>query len=275
MKLIYLFIPWLLACNYVKEPTDQPAPIKSSAPVKTVDAPAPQPAPVIPVLSSYSTKLKNDKERTENIKRAAGSINGYIIKPKESFSFNEVVGPRTKERGFHEAPQYFAQAKVDGVGGGVCQVSSTLYVAAMRGMFTIARRYSHSRPVSYTPPGTDAAVVDGGQDLVLENPYPENITILADVKDEQLTVTLIGHKLEWEVDYIIKNGLVSTEPPVQQITSPYITKPKMVQEGKPGFSRTVVWSYRQGDEVIKQVVYSKYKPVPELWVVPKEDEHVQ
>ena len=99
------------------------------------------------------------KSRTQNIIKAAQALNDYFLAPGQEFSFNEVVGPRTKEAGYNEAPIILNNQFVEGIGGGVCQVSSTLYNVLLRTNLPITERHPHSLPVRYVPKGMDAAVV--------------------------------------------------------------------------------------------------------------------
>src|SRR5699024_7653685 len=107
----------------------------------------------------YTTYYKkSNKERSRNIKLAAEAIDSHVIFPGESFSFNQVVGKRTEEKGYMRAPVIVEGESTEDIGGVICQVSSTLYNAVDIQDVTIIERYSHSRPVPYVPPGRDASV---------------------------------------------------------------------------------------------------------------------
>lgn len=220
------------------------------------------------VLSSYETNVTQNINRNNNIRLGASKINGYILLPNVKFSFNDVVGPRTEEAGFLKAPEFVAGAKVDGVGGGICQVSSTLYMAARLGWLKVIRRYSHSRPVSYIPPGTDAAVAYGSLDLILKNPYTVPLTIQANLVEDKLVVSIIGFKPNFTVHhkYTWHKPL---PPPIQEISSKFLKNKKLFQTGKPGMAGTSIWMATQdGVEADRVVSISNYKPVPEIWLVP-------
>jgi len=274
--LLVLLIALLTACESPRAPEPPPAPTASEAPPEPSVAPSAAPVPKEqPVLSTYSTPLEGNEARQFNVGHAAAALDWQTLPPGSQFSFNETVGPRTEARGYKSAPQYVAQALADGVGGGVCQVSSTLYVAAMYGGLKVTKRYAHSRPVSYTPLGTDAAVLDGELDLAFLNPYEDILTIRAGVEDGRLVVTILGREPKWEVTRIDHGGVALTEPPIQHVKSPYATKPRIIQQGKPGFSRTAIWVYTSKVDpqiAFKRLVRSRYKPVPEIWVVPQDDE---
>jgi vancomycin resistance protein YoaR len=125
------------------------------------------------VLSSYETifpiDTQNDLSRSVNIRLAVDSINGTILLPGESFSFNETVGKRTSDKGYHIANIYTSGGIASGVGGGVCQVSSTLYNAALEANLKVTERNPHMYIVSYVPLGRDAAVSYGTEDLQFTN----------------------------------------------------------------------------------------------------------
>ncbi len=118
--------------------------------------------------------------RTENIRRAFEIINGTMLKPGESFSFNGIVGPRSAKNGFHKAIEYAYGVERDGYGGGVCQASTTVYLAAVRANMTITHREPHSDKVNYTEYGLDATVNLDGKviDLTFKNTTGSDVYIL-------------------------------------------------------------------------------------------------
>src|SRR5262249_28583373 len=124
------------------------------------------------VLSSYETIFATfgvGVGRSANIQNAASKIDGTIVPPGQTFSFNDLVGPRTLENGFAVAPEIMGDEMTTGVGGGTCQVSSTLHVAALYGALEIVERQSHSRPSAYTQMGLDATVSYPTVDLKVRN----------------------------------------------------------------------------------------------------------
>ena len=129
-------------------------------------------------ISTTSTENRN-----KNIKRACDLINGTIIEPGKSFSFNSVVGARTAKNGFYTAIEYAYGKQVEGYGGGVCQVSSTIYVAAVRANMDILKRTQHALEVNYTSFGLDATVNYDGKkiDFVFQNNTGSNIYIITKV----------------------------------------------------------------------------------------------
>ncbi|NLT96203.1 MAG: hypothetical protein GXW85_11890 [Clostridia bacterium] len=136
------------------------------------------------------------KNRTQNIIMAAQALNDYIVAPGEEFSFNQVVGPRTKEAGYNEAPIILNNQFVEGIGGGVCQVSSTLYNVLVRTKLVITERHPHSLPVQYVPKGMDAAVVYGLKDLKFVNNTKGHLLIKTYVGQGALTIKIFGRAEE-------------------------------------------------------------------------------
>lgn len=134
---------------------------------------------------------RNDNRFT-NIKLAAQAINNTVLFPGETFSFNRVVGMRTEQRGYKRAKIIVRGEYSEGVGGGICQVSSTLYNAVDRAGLAIVERYSHSRNVPYVPPGRDATVSWGGPDFTFKNKYNQPILIRAVASEGKVVVTIMS-----------------------------------------------------------------------------------
>lgn len=141
------------------------------------------------VLASYSTKYNVTEDRAINVELAASRVNGMKIAPGEKFSFSNSVGTRTIENGYVEAPSFAAGKVVTSVGGGICQVSSNIYVVMLLSGITPTRHYFHSLPVDYVPAGLDAAIVEGYKDLTFTNPFDFTIVINATVNNGILTVS--------------------------------------------------------------------------------------
>ncbi|GAB3793174.1 VanW family protein [Virgibacillus kimchii] len=140
-------------------------------------------------LGSYSTSYnKNNKERSYNISLAAEAINNHVVFPGESFSFNEVVGERTEEKGYKRAPVIVKGELEEDIGGGICQVSSTLFNAVDLKGIQVIERYAHSKNVPYVPPGKDAAVSWWGPDFIFKNIYNQPILIRSAAKEGNLNI---------------------------------------------------------------------------------------
>lgn len=145
------------------------------------------------LLSTYSTQFNPEQtNRSHNIRLAAESIDNIILKPGEEFSFNEWVGERTVSKGYLEAPVIVGNALVPGIGGGVCQVSTTLYNAVLNAGLTITERHPHALPVTYVPPGRDATVSYGTLDFKFRNTSNGFLRIHSEVNGGTLTFSLYG-----------------------------------------------------------------------------------
>jgi vancomycin resistance protein YoaR len=131
-------------------------------------------------IGQYITYFNsNNKSRSNNIELAAEALDSHVVFPGETFSFNRVVGKRTVEKGYMRAPIIVRGELSEGIGGGICQVSSTLFNAVDRAGLKIVQRYSHSKRVPYVPSGRDATVSWYGPDFQFQNQYNQPILIRA------------------------------------------------------------------------------------------------
>ena len=163
-------------------------------------------------ISSYTTYYNaEDRGRCENIAIAAELIDGATVQPYGEFSFNKTVGRRTQEAGFRQAKIIVNGEYVLGVGGGVCQVSTTLYNAALKSGLEVIEYHPHSLRVSYVQPSRDA-MVSSECDLQLYNPHGYPVCITTDVFSGGLRVALYG-KNEGDRYEMISNLLAEIPPP--------------------------------------------------------------
>lgn len=139
-------------------------------------------------LSEFDVKSEG---RANNIKVASQSINGAVIEPGETFSYNETVGPTTKKNGYKLGKIFVRGKKSEGYGGGVCQVSSTLYNAAEKAGMEIVERHHHSLPVNYVEKGKDAATSYGVIDFKFANTKEYPVMIQSNVNENQLVVEIV------------------------------------------------------------------------------------
>ena len=162
-------------------------------------------------IGTYTTTTTANERRNTNVRLAAEAINGYILQPGAEFSFNDVVGERTAARGYKEAAAYSNGEVVDEIGGGVCQISSTLYNVVVRsGLKTTVRR-SHTFEPSYVTPGTDAAISWGGPDYKFVNNSSAAIGIRASYADRKVVITIYGIPvLEDGVTYSLESTKIKT-----------------------------------------------------------------
>lgn len=126
---------------------------------------------------AFTVIYDNSPNRITNIKLACNYMSGKVLYPEEEFSFNDTVGIRSTQKGFRNAPVLVSGESTEGIGGGVCQVSSTLHMAALNAGLKITKRHSHSKKVPYASSGLDAAVVYGEKDFKFVNNTNEPVYI--------------------------------------------------------------------------------------------------
>ncbi len=163
-------------------------------------------------LGSVSTNHTSDRNRTTNLKLACKALNGKIIRPGETFSYNETLGKRTEAKGYKPAGAYAGGKNVETVGGGICQVSSTLYYACLKADLEIVERTAHGLTVSYMPFGMDATVSWGTLDYKFRNNTDYPIRIQASVSGGKVHIKLIGTDTK---DYYVKMVYETTAGPVE------------------------------------------------------------
>ncbi len=147
---------------------------------------------VTEVLGKYSTFVSGSQNRLKNITLAAKKLNFTLVKPHTLFSFNQTLGPRTAAQGYLPAPVIIGEGHGLDAGGGVCQVSSTLFNAALQANFKIVERHPHSKRVFYVPPGRDATVSFPGLDFKFYNQHVAPAIIRSAVQGRVLTIWILG-----------------------------------------------------------------------------------
>jgi len=218
------------------------------------------------IWSSYKTIFNpSDHNRSDNIRLSASKINGYILYPQQTFSFNAVVGPRDKEHGFKQAMEIVDGEFVPGVGGGVCQVSSTLYNAALLANLTVTERTNHSKPLGYVDLGRDATVAYNVLDLKFVNTSDEPVMILAETDGNELITGVVGQKALPETVALMSVDLKTIAPAI--VTKPdsklYLGETELIKQGKPGYAVTTVRVVYSGGREIKREVLSRDEYLPE------------
>jgi len=164
------------------------APVAAVDPEVTVESLKKATGLVASWTSSYSTH--DGYNRNWNVAKMSGIINGVVIQPGEEWSINKHAGRRTNASGWKDAAGIVAGGYVDQPGGGVCQISSTLYNAAIRAALEIVKASHHSIPSNYIPFGLDATISSDGPDLVLKNPYSSPVYIISYVDPKKKTATV-------------------------------------------------------------------------------------
>ena len=211
-------------------------------------------------LSAYTTYFNpNDGGRVENIRIASALIDGITLQPYGEFSFNATVGKRTEEAGFQQAKIIINGEYALGVGGGVCQVSTTLYNAALKSGLEVTEYHPHSLQVSYVPPSRDA-MVSVHSDLCLFNPYSHAVYLSARVRENGVKITFYG---KGEGDrYEIVSSVLSRVPPPAPIVKTG-EKEGVLREEKCGIKSEAFIERYKGNVLLsrKRLRVDEYRPI--------------
>ena len=228
-------------------------------PQKTVKATADNPYGW-EILSAYTTYFnQNDGGRCENITIAASLIDGVTMQPYGEFSFNATVGKRTEEAGFQQAKIILNGEYVLGVGGGVCQVSTTLYNAALKSGLEVTEFHPHSLQVSYVAPSRDA-MVSTQSDLQLFNPYSHAVYLSAKVANGSIKITFFG-KNEGDRYEIISKTLEEIPPPPPIVKAG--EKEEIIRQEKSGIKSELYLERYRGNILLsrKRLRVDEYRPI--------------
>ena len=186
-------------------------PLKITVPEKTIDKLGEEAFPN--KLSEFVTRYDaSDENRSTNLELASEKIDGTIILPGEVFSYNQIVGARTIAKGYKEAAVYSGGKVVNGIGGGICQLSSTLYNTVLYANLQIVSRSNHRFLPSYVTEGRDATVSWGGPDFKFKNTRTYPIKIVSTVRNGVAKVEIYGIKEEKEYEVEIETQLLETTP---------------------------------------------------------------
>lgn len=195
-------------------------------------------------ITEFSTNLQGSGEgRRHNVEAAARTIHGMVLAPGDTFDYEQVIKDAEDKYGFREAPVIYGGKLVPGVGGGICQVSSTLYNAVILAGLDIVERRNHTLPVSYVPKGLDATFARGYINFRFKNTTNHHLLIQSDVKHDQLTVKLFGDMPE-DITYDVESFTTETLPAPNKYVANRTLSPgsqEIIIEGKPGY---IVESYR-------------------------------
>lgn len=230
---------------------------------------------------TYTTQVGGTSNRKYNVKKGCEMINGTVLKPGEVFSTNAKLGQRTRKNGWKNAPAYVSGTHEDQPGGGVCQLSSTLFNAVTYADLEVTDRRNHSMPVSYVDNGRDATINSVGNiiDFKFKNNTEGDIIIICYVVGNKLTFDIYGLPMSDDFDDIkIKTERLST----QKITTEYTedpTKPvgyeEVVSKGSKGYRyRTYVYYYKDGQLLEDRTITyeSTYKMYPKQVIVGTKDD---
>ncbi len=211
-------------------------------------------------ISSYTTYYDaGDKGRCENIAIAAALIDGVTIQGYGEFSFNATVGQRTEEAGFRQAKIIVGGEYVSGVGGGVCQVSTTLYNAALKSGLSVVEFHPHSLRVGYVSPSRDA-MVSTGSDLKLFNPHAHPVFLSAQIFEGGVRVAFFG-KNEGDRYEITANILAEIPPPEPVVKEG--EKDEIIRSPKNGVKSEAYLERYRGDSLLSRTRLrtDEYRPV--------------
>lgn len=217
-------------------------------------------------LGTYRTSLaRSSSGRATNVRQAARALHGATVPAGGTLSFNEQIGPRTYRRGYRSAPVIANGEVTQGLGGGVCQVSSTLYAAAYFAGLSFDKHQPHSRPSHYIPAGLDAAVAWPRGDLVVENPFSFPVLIEAWVTEDLLTVTLWGEGQPRRVT--VSRRVRRGKPHEERVESDPAMRAgrrRVTQRGRPGRVVRRVRTITEGERLWRESDRIVYPPVTEI-----------
>jgi vancomycin resistance protein YoaR len=222
-------------------------------------------------ISSVTTDLGDSSaNRIFNVQLMARILNGQVIRPGETFSFNKRVGPRTPERGFKEGQAIVGGLLIPSIGGGVCQVATTVFDAAFYAGLPISSRVNHAWYISHYSMGMDATVADGGPDLVFRNDTKYGILLRASASASTMTVTMYSTDRGVRVEKVAGQPHNRTTPKTRYILNPALKGAEKFQKtaGEGGFQISVERIVRRNDKVIRRDTFSSnYVAESTLYIV--------
>ncbi len=217
------------------------------------------------VIGEFSTTFDAKVTgRSTNIAIASSSINGVLLMPNEGFSFNKQTGPRGIKEGYQEAPVIVNGQLVPGVGGGICQVSTTLYNAIVRANLEVTKRQNHSLPVAYVPLGHDASVFYGYLDLEFVNNKPYPIYLESYASGNKVYVKIYSTKTDDMVIKLVSEVTETIEPKTEIKTDQnlYVGEKQVEKEAKKGYRVNTykVYASKTGEELRREQISRDYYP---------------
>ena len=239
-------------------------PLKVLSPNVTTNEIGPEAFPDL--LGTYSTTFDTSNvNRSTNIRLATQKINGTVIMPGETFSYNQVVGKRTAAAGFKSAAMYLNGEVTYGIGGGICQVSSTLYNSVLLANLEIVERYNHGFNPGYVPAGRDATVSWGGPDFKFKNSREYPVKIVANVSGGTISIQIFGLKSDDEYEVEIQSYITSyIKYKTIQKNDDSLAKgqTKVIQSGSNGCRSVAYRILKKNGEVVSKTLLSQdtYNP---------------
>ena len=223
-------------------------------------------------ISSFTTMFSSkDANRNHNISLAADAIDQTLLLPGSQFSFNEVVGNTTAAKGYLNAPVIVKGALDEGLGGGICQVSTTLYNAILLADLKIVERKNHGLVVGYVPPGRDATISYGWIDLKFLNDQKHAVWLRTFIDGNRLTITMYGSATKGQNVNIVTSDLTAIPGGEKIIQTPELPKGvrEQIKKGQPGY-RVTLWRVTSinGKEVKREKIsQDTYKAVDAEYLV--------
>jgi len=212
-------------------------------------------------LAIFTTRYDaSDVNRTTNLQIACQKINGKVILAGETFSYNKTLGPRTTSAGYRNGKVYSGGEVVDGIGGGICQISSTLYNTVLMANLEIVERKNHQFVTSYLPAGRDATVVYGLTDFKFKNTRKYPVKITASAKNGIATVSLYGIKEENEYTFSFNTKTIASIPFItkyEEDPATPIGTEKIRQKGANGLKTETYITKMLNGKVISTTLLSK------------------
>ena len=212
-------------------------------------------------LASFTTRYDaGDTDRSTNLQIACQKINGKVVLAGETFSYNKALGARTAAAGYKNGKIYSAGEVVDGIGGGICQISSTLYNSVLMANLEIVERRNHQFVTSYVPAGRDATVVYGAIDFKFKNTRQYPIRIVASAQNGIATISIYGIKEENEYTFSFSTKTIASIPSTTQYiedgTLPVGTE-RVKQKGTNGLKTETYITKSLNGKVISTKLLSK------------------
>ncbi|RJX36969.1 hypothetical protein D3P09_26055 [Paenibacillus pinisoli] len=221
------------------------------------------------LIMTFTTDFSSSAEgRAHNVSVTAQSLNDWYLGPDEVFAYSELIAKAEKEHTYREAPVILNGKFVPGIGGGICQVSSTLYQAVLRAGLGIEERRNHSLPVAYLPLGHDATYATDAIDFKFRNTTGKSLIIRTSVENKKLTIKLFG-TMPGNESYEIESVTLDTiQPKTQQSVNPALPvgKTVVVDKGKPGYVVETYRTHLRDGKVVSRERVSKdtYRAQPTL-----------
>lgn len=230
-------------------------------------------------LGVFVIPLRSDPAERTNILLSAQAVDGATLQPGDVFSFNDAVGERTSDRGYQDGWMFDKGKLIRGTGGGICLVATGLYNAALNAGLGLVERHPHSGTVRYAPPGCDAAVVYGSEDLKFQNTTSSPILVRAVAEDDRVVISLFGAPPPAGYNVIVKpKTLAWLQWHTVENPDPDLGAGQVVVDQQPhaGYTVTLERVIMQGNQVVSQEIVSSdtHRAIDKIERVPIADDDI-